>query len=161
MTTQGPNSDGMPDEPAATPPATEEVWLKFLTDNEQAIRASAPREVSAQERTTARQSHHFDTDRTRGPGPHPLKAPAEALTGIVGDPWQPDDPWPTWRDLDGPARLRRVGRVIATAAAITLALGAWSMLSTSAGMPGDEPGSATMPPQLTAVEPSSTAPAVD
>ncbi|WP_405529853.1 hypothetical protein OG426_48040 [Streptomyces canus] len=151
----------MPDEPAATPPVTEEVWLKFLTDNEQAIRASAPREVSAQERISARQSHHLDTDWTARPGPHPRDAPADDRTDTVGDSWQPDNPWPSWRDLDGPARLRRVGRVIATAAAIALALGAWSMLSTSAGVPGDEPGSATMSPQLTAVEPSSSAPAVD
>lgn len=53
--------------------------------------------------------------------------------------WGPDDPWagPDWRELDGPARLRRAGRVIATAVAITLALGSWSYLSTGAGNPVD------------------------
>ncbi|WP_020133837.1 hypothetical protein [Streptomyces sp. 351MFTsu5.1] len=79
----------------------------------------------------------------------------------MGDPWQPDDLWPLWRDLDGPARLRRVGRAVATAAAIAVALGAWSILSTRAGVPGDGPGGATMPSHVTAVEPTPPAPPAD
>lgn len=62
----------------------------------------------------------------------------------MGELWQPDGPRPVWRELDSPARLRRTGRVIATVAAIGLALGAWSLLSTTAGAPGDEPGGSTV-----------------
>ncbi|MEU2746938.1 hypothetical protein ABZ613_11680 [Streptomyces collinus] len=62
----------------------------------------------------------------------------------MGDLWQPDGPRPAWRELDSPARLRRAGRVIATVAAIGLALGAWSLLSTTAGAPGDESGGSTV-----------------
>lgn len=55
----------------------------------------------------------------------------------VGELWQPEEnsTGPAWRDMDARARLRRAGRVVATAAAITLALGAWSWLSTNAGAP--------------------------
>ncbi|MFB8759289.1 hypothetical protein [Streptomyces nigra] len=63
----------------------------------------------------------------------------------VGDLWQPDGPSPAWRELDGPARLRRVGRLIATVAAIGLALAAWSALATAGGTPGQEPGGRTVP----------------
>ncbi|MBB6417850.1 hypothetical protein [Streptomyces sp. AK010] len=62
----------------------------------------------------------------------------------MGELWQPVDPRPAWRDLDGPARLRRTGRVIGTAAAIGLALGAWSLLSTTAGAPSGDPGGSTV-----------------
>lgn len=73
-----------------------------------------------------------------------MKKPADCETDAVGELWQPDDPWasPTWRELDGRARLRRVGRVIVTAASITLALGAWSWLSTSADTPDERPDGA-------------------
>ncbi|MFK0114300.1 hypothetical protein [Streptomyces sp. NPDC090994] len=116
MSAPGPGSGGTPDE----------VWQKFLMDSEDAIRASAPREPSAR-------------DRTPGWLPAPVAAePAEA----VGELWQPDDPEPepAWRDLDGRARFRRAARVLATAAAVVLALTVWSQLTgseTPSGGPGD------------------------
>lgn len=133
MTAKGPGEERTPDEPHGTPSTPEEVWLKFLSDSEYAIRASAPREPSARQRASGR--------RTGGS----RDEPTDSGPAAVGDLWQPEDPWtaPAWRDLDGRARLRRVGRVIATAAAIALALGAWSCLSTS-GPASDGPGVTTV-----------------
>ncbi|AQS67558.1 hypothetical protein [Streptomyces pactum] len=115
MTTSGPG------EPDGTPSVPDHVWRKFLEDDEHAIRASAPREPAARERTSGWR-----------PGPPP---------DVVGEPWDPEDPWagPVWRELDGRARIRRVGRVIGTAAAVALALTAWSQLSTGPGTPGGGP----------------------
>ncbi|MFH8897641.1 hypothetical protein ACH4HG_14775 [Streptomyces coeruleorubidus] len=125
MTTEGPGGRReTPDEPDGTPPVPDDVWLRFLTDSEHAIRASAPREPSAREREAGR----------RPQPPH-----------TVGDLWQPEDlrvPV-AWRDLDRRARVRRVGRVVATAAAVALALGAWSQLSAGAGT-GTRPGTGTV-----------------
>ncbi|KOT37322.1 hypothetical protein ADK41_20500 [Streptomyces caelestis] len=106
----------------------EEVWQRFLTDNERAIRATAPKEPSALQRT-----------RPRAGGGAPREG---AGVEAVGDLWHPDDPWegPSWRELDGRARLRRVGRVVGTAAALAFALVAWSQLSTGAGAPDEGPG---------------------
>jgi len=61
--------------------------------------------------------------------------------------WQPDHPWadPAWRDLDNRAKLRRAGRVAVSAAAIILALGAWSWPSTSADAPDNPPDDALVP----------------
>jgi hypothetical protein len=125
VTTERPGGGrGTPDEPDGTPPIPDDVWLRFLTDSEQAIRASAPREPSAKERAAGRQ----------------LQPPY-----AVGDLWQPEDLWVrvAWRDLDRRAKVRRVGRVIATAAAVALALGAWSHLSTGVGT-GTRPGTGTV-----------------
>ncbi|MET9760913.1 hypothetical protein ABZ016_17870 [Streptomyces sp. NPDC006372] len=125
MTTEGAGSGrGTPDEPDGATPIPDEVWLRFLTDSEYAINASAPREPSARERAAGRQ-------------PQPSHA--------VGDLWQPDEVWvrASWRDLDRRAKARRVGRVAATAAAVALALGAWSQLSTGAGSV-DRPGTGTV-----------------
>ncbi|MET9680495.1 hypothetical protein [Streptomyces coeruleorubidus] len=125
MTTEGPGGGrGTPDEPDGTPPVPDGVWLRFLTDSEHAIRASAPREPSARERAAGRQLQP----------PH-----------AVGDLWQPEDLWVrvAWRDLDRRARVRRVGRVAATAAAVALALGAWSQLSAGTGT-GTRPGTGTV-----------------
>ncbi|MDG9712843.1 hypothetical protein [Streptomyces sp. DH10] len=125
MTTEGPGGGrGTPDEPDGTPPVPDDVWLRFLTDSEHAIRASAPREPSARERAAGRQLQP----------PH-----------TVGDLWQPEDLGVrvAWRDLDRRARARRVGRVVATAAALALALGAWSQLSAGAGT-GTRPGTGTV-----------------
>ncbi|GGQ26126.1 hypothetical protein ACFFKE_18275 [Streptomyces mutabilis] len=124
MTASGPDSGATPnepDEPGGVPPVPEDVWRKFLEDDERAIRASALREPAARERTPGWQ-----------PGPPPT---------AVGELWLPEDPWPgpAWRELDGRARVRRVGRVIGTAAAVALALTAWSQLSTGPGTPGGEP----------------------
>ncbi|MEU2896587.1 hypothetical protein ACWC4E_22580 [Streptomyces sp. NPDC001273] len=132
MTAQSPGAGGSPDEHDGTPSVPEDVWQRFLTDTEHAIRATAPREPSAHQRTAR-------------PAPPPHARAPKADTGVaasVGDLWRPDDPWegPSWRDLDRRARVRRVGRVVGTAAAIALALGAWSLLSTGAGTPVEGPG---------------------
>ncbi|MDG9715458.1 hypothetical protein [Streptomyces sp. DH24] len=153
MTTQGPGADRTPEEPEPTPPVPDEVWLKFLADSESAIRASAPREPSARERARARHRPLDAVDRAADGGTteqdvrrQPPHRPADPETRPVGDVWQPEDPWagPAWRELDGRARLRRVVRVIATAAAITLALGAWSLLSIGAGTPSGTPNGTTV-----------------
>ncbi|MER8223855.1 hypothetical protein ABTZ58_25335 [Streptomyces sp. NPDC094143] len=125
MTTGGTGGRGTPGEPDGVPSVPDEVWLRFLTDSESAIRVSAPREPSATERAGGRQ-------------PRPPYA--------VGDLWQPEDLWirVAWRDLDRRAKARRVGRVVATAAAVALALGAWSQLATGTGT-GERSGDGTVP----------------
>ncbi|MEU6181273.1 hypothetical protein [Streptomyces coeruleorubidus] len=149
MTTQGPGRGGTPEEPDGAPSGSEEVWLKFLTDSERAIGVSAPREPSARERAQGWPSRSFAGDsaeqRTRRPDDEPASGTADA----VGELWHLEEPWtgPAWRDLDGQARLRRVGRVVATSAAVVLALGAWSLLSTRDGTPGEGPDD-TMVQQL-------------
>ncbi|MCF2131232.1 hypothetical protein L1I79_33135 [Strepomyces sp. STD 3.1] len=139
MTASGPDrgaTPGEPDEPGGTPPVPEYVWRLFLEDDERAIRASAPREPSARDRTPDWQPGPPAT----GPSGHPYARPAPAA-GTVGEAWRPEDPWggPGWRELDRRARLRRIGRVIGTATAVALALTAWSQLSTGPGTPGGEP----------------------
>ncbi|MFI8092224.1 hypothetical protein ACIF9R_28530 [Streptomyces sp. NPDC086080] len=132
MTAQSPDAGGSPEERDGTPSVPEAVWQRFLSDTEHAIRATAPKEPSARQRTAGPQS----SCRT---GAARVDAGA---TASVGDLWRPDDPWegPSWRDLDRRARLRRVGRVVGTATAIALALGAWSQLSAGAGTPVEGPG---------------------
>ncbi|MEU0215341.1 hypothetical protein ABZ281_09510 [Streptomyces sp. NPDC006265] len=145
MTTPEPDRQGTPDGSDATPSDTGDVWLKFLADNERAIRESAPKEPSAQERASARTPRRrLDAGRQHPPGRRPDHAPTDDRADAVGDLWQPESPEPAWRELNGPARLRRAGRVIATAAAIGLALGAWSWLSTTAGDPAHQPGVGTV-----------------
>ncbi|MFD0211965.1 hypothetical protein ACFVH9_23375 [Streptomyces hirsutus] len=127
MTAQRPDGE-TPEDRDRTPSVPDEVWQRFLTDNERAIRATAPVEPSALQRASGWQPAGTDAqDRTEGQ--------VTDTTGAVGDLWHPDDPWegPSWRNLDGRARARRVCRVIGTAAAIALVLGAWSQLSTGAG----------------------------
>lgn len=135
VTAQGPGDGGTPQEREdGVPSVPDDVWRRFLMDSEQAIRASAPREPSAVQRAEGRLP--------RLPPPAPAKLSRRDTPDAVGDLWRPDDPWegPAWRDLDRRARLRRVGRVVGTAAAIALALGAWSQLSTGAGAPAEGPG---------------------
>lgn len=158
MTAQRPDDGGTPKErDDGTPSLPEDVWQRFLTDNERAIRATAPKEPSALQRTR--------------PGADD-GAPREDAVEAVGDLWHPDDPWdgPSWREMDRRARLRRVGRVVGTAAAIALALGVWSQLSTGAGTPEEGPGdtvlqqseeapaelptATSLPPELTSPPPS-------
>ncbi|MFF0006448.1 hypothetical protein ACFYQT_23795 [Streptomyces tibetensis] len=124
MTTEEPDRRRTPHEPPGVRPIPDDVWLRFLTDSESAIRVSAPREPSATERAAGRQLQP----------PH-----------TVGDLWQPEDLWVrvAWRDLDRRAKVRRAGRVAATAAAVALALGAWSQLSTGAGT-GHRPAESTV-----------------
>ncbi|MEU1082980.1 hypothetical protein ABZ368_22610 [Streptomyces sp. NPDC005908] len=135
MTAQRPDDGGAPQgEDDGVPSLPEDVWQRFLMDDEHAIRASAPKEPSARQRAFGRLPQPARTD--DGTGQRYDAADA------VGDLWHPDDPWegPSWRDLDGRARIRRVGRAVGTAAAIALALGAWSQLSTGAGTPAEGPG---------------------
>ncbi|CAL9355216.1 hypothetical protein SUDANB176_00556 [Streptomyces sp. enrichment culture] len=138
MTAQRPDDGGTPEDRDGVPSLPEDVWQRFLMDDEHAIRASAPREPSARQRAEGRWPQPPRTD--DGTGRRYDAADA------VGDLWHPDDPWegPSWRDLDGRARLRRIGRVVGTAAAIALALGAWSQLSTGAGTPAEGPGDAVL-----------------
>lgn len=158
MTAQKPDDGGTPKERDGTPSLPEDVWQRFLTDNERAIRATAPKEPSALQRTR--------------PGADDGAPREDAGVEAVGDLWHPDDPWggPSWREMDRRARLRRVGRVVGTAAAIALALGVWSQLSTGAGTPEEGPGdtvlqqseeapaelptATSLPPELTSPPPS-------
>ncbi|GGS27408.1 hypothetical protein AB0E75_06615 [Streptomyces griseoviridis] len=126
MSGTGAGTGGTPDE--------DDVWRKFLMDSEEAIRVSAPREPSAREREPGRTASAVARpDGPAGPG---------AMAGGVGEPWQPDEPlpWPAWRDLDGPARLRRVARGLGAAAAVVLALTGWSQLTAGPGTPSGGPG---------------------
>lgn len=88
-------------------PVPESIWTRFLTDNEEAIARSAPREPSARER-------------------------AERLKGNdhVGDTWFHEDApsEPAWCRLDTRGRIRRLGRVLAGAAALAVLLGLFSCL---------------------------------
>ncbi|MFI9822540.1 hypothetical protein ACIHFC_19035 [Streptomyces sp. NPDC052013] len=133
MTAQRPEDGGTPEEPGGGPLLPEDLWQRFLTDDEHAIRASAPREPSARQRAA-------------GHRPQPPRAADDGsgydAADAVGDLWRPDDPWegPAWRDLDGRARLRRVCRVAGTAVAIALVLGAWAQLSTGVGGRPEGPG---------------------
>ncbi|MFE0803050.1 hypothetical protein [Streptomyces sp. NPDC058812] len=137
MTASGPDSGAtpdQPDQPGGTPSVPEYVWRQFLEDDERAIRASALiREPAARDRTPGWRPPPPDGTDT--------DAPAGRPSGVVGELWHPEDPWtgPAWRALDGRARIRRVGRVIGTAAAVALALTAWSQLSTGPGTPGGGP----------------------
>ncbi|MER7490794.1 hypothetical protein ABTY20_33930 [Streptomyces sp. NPDC126497] len=162
MTAQRPDGGGTPEERDGAPALPEDVWQRFLTDNERAIRATAPREPSALQRAR--------------PGAGEGAPRKDPDAGTVGEPWHPDDPWegPSWREMDGRARTRRVGRVVGTAVAIALALGAWSQVSTGAGAPDAGPGdtvlqqseeapaelptAASLPPEL--LSPSPSAPGV-
>lgn len=146
MTAQPPYGGGTPDEGDRTPPVHDEVWHRFLTDSEHAIRRTAPREPSARERTAlARPRRSPDPREWPGPTAEPPCVQSESVSQYeaeaVGELWQPADPWPgpPWRDLDGRARRRRAGRVLGTVAAITVALGLFSHL-TAPGSSYDEPG---------------------
>ncbi|MFG3321137.1 hypothetical protein ACGF3J_24100 [Streptomyces sp. NPDC048171] len=110
------------------------VWQKFLADDEEAIRRSAPVEPAARDRAGS-----------RGDGPE------EAPTA-VGDLWQSDTPTPTpWRELDRRMRLRRAGRLIGAAAALALLLALFSCLPEAPpGLPGDT--DATAPAQQATAE---------
>ncbi|NJP49657.1 hypothetical protein HCJ93_06105 [Streptomyces sp. SBST2-5] len=131
MTAQRPEEGGTPEPPGGGPLLPDDVWQRFLDDDERAIRASAPREPSARQRA--------EGERTRPP-----RAGASGRTAgdAVGEMWRPEDPWdaPSWRNLDGRARLRRVGRFAGTAAAIALVLMAWSRLATTADGTPQGPG---------------------
>ncbi|GGQ50678.1 hypothetical protein GCM10010216_08870 [Streptomyces flaveolus] len=86
----------------------------------------------------------YPRPRPRPGGVRPGSGASPGGEGVdaVGDLWCPQEPWagPAWHELDGRARLRRVGRVVGTAAAVALALTAWSQLSTGPGTPVRGPG---------------------
>ncbi|CAL9592858.1 hypothetical protein [Streptomyces sp. enrichment culture] len=146
MTASGPGSGGTPGEPGepgGTPPVPEHVWRMFLEDSEHAIRASAPREPSARDRTPGWQPPRPPADPTNTAGTaHTKDAASTAHTAsTVGEAWRPDDPWPgpAWRELDRRARFRRAGRLLGAAAALALGLTAWSQLSAEEVAPDGEP----------------------
>ncbi|MDX3617999.1 hypothetical protein [Streptomyces europaeiscabiei] len=140
-----PTTDGdeAPDAERRTPPAPDDVWHRFLTDSEHAIRETAPREPSARERGAGPWAELPSSPR-EGPRPeadlHPSRDEpvSQYEAEAVGELWQPTDAWPGphWREQDRRARCRRVGRVLCTVAAITLVLGLFSRLMSS-GSPYD------------------------
>ncbi|GAA2590903.1 hypothetical protein [Streptomyces lienomycini] len=156
MTASGPGGGAAPDEPDGTPSVPEYVWRLFLEDDERAIRASAPREPAARDRIPGRPPEPpsavapppADADRagpprarTGRPGRPGHPGRPGLASDTVGEAWRPEDPGagPSWRELDGRARLRRIGRVVGTAAAVALALTAWSQLSTDPVAPDGGP----------------------
>ncbi|MFD5284595.1 hypothetical protein [Streptomyces rubrogriseus] len=128
MTASGPGGGDTPDGPHDAPAVPEYVWRLFLEDDERAIHASAPREPAAR-------------DRVPGSQPEPPADRPGRARDTVGEPWRREDAWagPSWRELDGRARLRRTGRVLGTAAAVALAVTAWSQLTTGPATPGGGP----------------------
>ncbi|MDG9717858.1 hypothetical protein [Streptomyces sp. DH24] len=133
MTGQESGSDRTPQDGYGTAPVPDEVWQKFLTDSESAIRRSAPREPSAWERTVLARRERPEAEGATG---------AEGTAGAVGELWQPEDRWggPAWRDMDSRARRRRVGRAVGTVAALALLFGALSLLPASSRNPYQDPG---------------------
>ncbi|MER6530616.1 hypothetical protein [Streptomyces sp. NPDC001508] len=120
MSTRQPDSDGPTGGGDGAAPVPDTVWQQFLDDSERAIRRSAPREPSARERAVP---------------PPAAPRPTAPRPDAVGELWQPRELsyGPAWRDLDGPARRRRVGRVLGTVAAAALALSALSLLPAGPG----------------------------
>lgn len=116
-------------------PTPDPVWRRFLTDNEEAITRSAPREPSARERAG-----------------HPER------NGRVGDTWYCDDALaePPWRHLDTRGRIHRLGRLLAGAAALAVLIGLFSCLPEEPpGLPAG-PGSTAPPWTSSAVVESPT-----
>ncbi|MFF7980156.1 hypothetical protein ACFZDK_13650 [Streptomyces sp. NPDC007901] len=127
-------------------PVPDAVWRRFLDDTEQAIRASAPREPSAQERAAG--VRHGPTEATglRWRFPAATYDSGSSRTDhTVGDLWDPEDQSPTtgWRDLDGSGKLRRAGRVLAVVAAVIVAVGALSRLPTRSAFSDASPDGGT------------------
>ncbi|MEU3985965.1 hypothetical protein AB0F77_38910 [Streptomyces sp. NPDC026672] len=125
-------------------PVPDAVWRRFLDDNEQAIRASAAREPSAQERAEGvRPGPTNGTDVWHGTAEH---GPAPSRMGdVVGDLWDPEAPWTAsgWRDLNGPGKRRRAGRVLAAVAAVIVAVGALDRVATRPVLPDGTPDEGT------------------
>ncbi|MGX1224507.1 hypothetical protein [Streptomyces ambofaciens] len=141
MTASGPGSGDTPGEPDGAPDVPEDVWRLFLEDDERAIRASAPREPSARDRVPGWRPQEPPAGHTDHPGHTDRPDHPHRTRGTVGEAWRREETWsaPAWRELDGRARLRRTGRVLGTAAAVALALTAWSQLSTGPATPGSGP----------------------
>lgn len=118
-------------------PTPDSVWRRFLTDSEEAIARSAPREPSARERAG-----------------HPERDVR------VGDTWSDGDApaEPPWRHLDTRGRIRRLGRILAGAAALAVLLGLFSCLPEEP--PGLPPGpDSSSPPQTSSAVVESPPPA--
>jgi deazaflavin-dependent oxidoreductase (nitroreductase family) len=143
---EDPGQGGTSDDGGGVPPIADTVWRRFLGDTEQAIRASAPRELSAWERAAGSRPDPVDSHgvQKEPQGGAPVE-PRPASFDAVGEVWQPDEqrPGPAWRDLDGPARWRRVGRTLATVAALLVAAGALSHASSRPDVPDGTPTGAT------------------
>ncbi|MCI3276710.1 hypothetical protein [Streptomyces cylindrosporus] len=146
MAAEDTGQGGTPGDGDGVPPLPDAVWLRFLGDTEQAIRASAPRELSARERAAG--------SRPDPTGPHGVRrerrwaAPVEphpASFEAVGEVWRPEEhrPGPAWRDMDNPERWRRVGRVLAAVAAVLVAVGAFSQAASRSSAPGSTPTDGT------------------
>ncbi|MFI1677343.1 hypothetical protein [Streptomyces sp. NPDC020607] len=116
----------------------DDVWQRFLSDSEQAIRHSAPREPSAEERAASSGARHT--------GIEAASAAATEHLRMVGEPWHPQDPpgWPTWRELEPRARRRRIGRILVSAAALAAVLTIVSRLPTDTGPQEGRPGGITL-----------------
>ncbi|GGR92557.1 membrane protein [Streptomyces humidus] len=122
------------------PTDPESIWLKFLNDNEEAIRRSAPREPSALERLFPRDS-----------------APVREAD-CVGDVWQPDDDWPgpAWQDLSIRERVRRGLRALGAVAAVVALLGIFSCLPRGAPGLSEEQNTPTAGQSESIFEPPTT-----
>ncbi|MEV6940791.1 hypothetical protein AB0N07_01965 [Streptomyces sp. NPDC051172] len=145
MVVDDPEQGGTPGYGGGVPPVPDAIWRKFLDDTEQAIRASTPRELSAQERAAE----------VRPDPAHPQGKRRQIRRGVfsetgpgsldaVGEVWEPEEVWtrPAWRDMDGPARRRRVGRVFHAVAAALLTAGLLCRASNDPGDPDGTPGEA-------------------
>ncbi|MEU5820493.1 hypothetical protein [Streptomyces sp. NPDC047803] len=117
----------------------DETWRKFLQDNEDAIRRTAPREPSARERaegTGQSETNAPSADRSRGFEP-------------VGETWVPEpaDSVP-WRDLDAPGRMRRAASAAGVLAVLVAFLVTVCRLPVEAEREPRRPiGVASQPPQ--------------
>ncbi|MDO0909871.1 hypothetical protein QQM39_03035 [Streptomyces sp. DT2A-34] len=58
-----------------------------------------------------------------------------AVKEAVGELWQPEDLWSgtAWRDMDGRARRRRIGRAVGVVASVIIVSGTASHLSAGSG----------------------------
>jgi hypothetical protein len=112
-------------------PFSDEVWQRFLEDDEQAIRL-APKEPSARQRA-ARAGRPVTDDNV-----------AAHAAGFVGEAWQPtahDAPaLLPWQDADSRERRRQMGRVLGALAVLLLFLTA-----AGRGPNGSSPADGTTP----------------
>ncbi|MFK0169584.1 hypothetical protein ACIQU5_12330 [Streptomyces sp. NPDC090306] len=173
--------DGESADPACRFP--DEVWQRFLSDSESAIRASAPREPSARERVggdavTGAGTAGATTPPVMPPSPPPVSPPPAQLPGScagepVGELWQRAESGsaPAWRELDRRGRLLRAGRLLVAAAAVATMVGVWSWLPSGSGTPsrhlretavrqtveapGERAATRTLPARLATARPSS------